>query len=480
MKKTTQIQQWLFLLFILGIHTGCQQDENLTPTNSPVDFTQHYSNPSKQVAADVKQTTDGGYIMVGSGYAQATDHDADILVIKTDASGQEQWSVLLGKPDGMGTGSLSNQYVRYDEAAVTIELLPNNGGYVIAGNRTYVASPNSTSAYRTEHQSKIILYELDLNGTPTILNGTELNETRETTEKISDFKLDESNGTVKYVLTGYTTDIRPNKPIDIDNGVYDLTDIFTMALDNSFAPLWFSSNSAYGFPGSDFGTSIQILPDAYLVIGVVSSKYSISGGFKDRLAAVKFEKSGGTPLMIQYFGDQGYDLAGGYSTYNPSTQVITITGHAKSTSLTNPNQAFVLQVDEALNTQYFNGTNSSSYGLKFLALPTPSNLSVGSTYEAASIDLLPNNAGFVVAVTHTDQLGTDIGILNLDTSFDLQSGWPYYQGVTGNRSNEVAATVISATNSATSQEVIIFTGTFEANTNNSQIGLVQLNTTGAL
>lgn len=479
MKKTTQIQQWLFLLFILGIHTGCQQDENLTPTNSSVDFTQHYNNPSKQVAADVKQTTDGGYIMVGSGYAQTTDSESDILVIKTDASGQEQWSVLLGKPDGMGTGSLSNQYVRYNESAVKIELLPNNGGYVIAGNRSYVAYSSSASTSGTRHQNKIILYELGLSGTPTIVNGTELNETRETTEKLSDFKLDESNGTVKYVLTGYTTDIAPNKPMDSDNGVYDLTDVFTTALDNSFAPLWSSSSSAFGFSGADYATSIQILPDAYLIIGITQEKY-VNSGFKNRLTLIKMEKNGGTPLMIQYFGDQDYDLAGGHSTYNPNTQLITITGHAKSTSLTDPNQAFVVQVDEALNTQYFNGTNSSSYGLKFLALPAPSNVSLGSTYEAASINLLPNNAGFVVAVTHTDQLGTDIGILNLDTSFDLRSGWPYYQGVAGNRSNEVAATVISATNSATSQEVITFTGTFEANTNNSQIGLVQLNTTGAL
>lgn len=477
MKKITQIQQWLFLLLILGIHTGCQPDDVLTPSTLPVDFTQLYSNPSKQVAADVKQTADGGYIMAGSGYAQTSDSEADILVIKTDASGQEQWSVLLGKTDGMGTGSLSNQYVRYDESAVKIEILPNNGGYVVAGNRNYVAYPNSTSTLGSQHQNKIILYELGLNGTPTILNGTELKEGRETTEKLSDFKLDDNNGVVKYILTGSTTDITPNKPTDIDNGLYDLTDIFTTVLDHSFTPLW--AYSTYGFPGADIGTSIQILPDAYLVIGLVPEKYATSG-FKDRLTAIKFEKNGGTPISTKYFGDQGYDLAGGYSTYNPSTQLITITGHAKSTSSTNPNQAFVVQIDDALNTQYFNGTSSSSYGLKFLTLPAPSNLSVGSTYEAASIDFLPNNAGFVVAVTHTDQLGTDIGILNLDSSFDLINGWPYYEGVAGNRSNEVAATVISATNLATGEDVITFTGTFDANTNNSQIGLVQLNTTVVL
>lgn len=477
MKKTTQIQQWLFLIFILGMHTSCQEDTNLTPTNSPIDFTQHYSNPSKQVAADVKQTADGGYIMVGSGYSQTTDAEADILVIKTDASGHEQWSVLLGKADGMGTGSLSSQYVRYDETAVKIELLPNNGGYAIAGNRTYVAYANTTSTLGTKHKNKIVLYELSLSGTPTLVNGTELNEGTETTEKLSDFKLDENNGAIKYVLTGHTTAIKPNKPDDQYNNVHDLTDIFITALDHSFTPLWPLGNMVYGFTGEDYGTSIQILPDAYLIIG--TTQYANSG-FENGLTAIKIEKEHGTPLDVKDFGDQDYDLAGGYSTYNPNTHYITITGQAKSSSLVNPNQIFVVQIDETLNTQYPNGTSSSTFGFKFLPITAPSNLSVGSTYEAASIDLLSNNTGFVIAMTHKDHLGTNIGILNVDTNFDLRSGWPYYQGVVGNRSNEVAAAAISATNSATSQEVITFTGTFEANTNNSQIGLIQLNTTAAL
>ncbi|BDS11763.1 hypothetical protein [Aureispira anguillae] len=479
MIKTTQIQSWLFLIFILGFHTACQQDPNLTPTNAHIDFVQQYGSSSKQIAADVKQTPDGGYIMVGSAYSQATEVEADILVIKTDAAGIEQWSVLLGKAAGMGTGALSNEYVRYDELAVKVELLPNNGGYVIAGNRTYVAYPNAASTVGTKHQSKIVLYELDLNGGLSVVNGTELKEGKESTEMLSDFKLDENNGVIKYVLTGYTTDITTNKPIDPDNGIYDLTDIFTTVLDDSFTPLWFAGNSTYGFSGKDYGTSIQILPDAYLVIGTVQEKDG-NNGFNSKLAAIKMRKDNGMPLSPKYFGDQDYDLAGGHSTYNPSTQKITITGHAKNSSLVNANQVFVLQVDEALNTQYPNGTNSSTYGFKFLGLTAPSSLSLGSTYEAASIDWLPNNEGFVIAVTHEDQLGTDIGIVNLEANFDLRSGWPYYQGTIGNRSNELAATVIAATNSANNQAVITFTGTFEANTNTSQIGLVQLNTTTAL
>jgi hypothetical protein len=47
----------------------------------------------------VQQTTDGGYILVGETYSFSTYYRPDALLIKTDADGNELWSKLFGSED---------------------------------------------------------------------------------------------------------------------------------------------------------------------------------------------------------------------------------------------------------------------------------------------------------------------------------------------------------------------------------------------
>ncbi|MGB5925594.1 MAG: hypothetical protein WBH01_05810 [Dehalococcoidia bacterium] len=69
-------------------------------------------------AYSVQQTSDGGYIIAGQTYSYSTK-DTDIWLIKTDAGGDEQWSLTFGGAD--------------TECAHSVQQT-TDGGYIMAGN----------------------------------------------------------------------------------------------------------------------------------------------------------------------------------------------------------------------------------------------------------------------------------------------------------------------------------------------------------
>lgn len=456
-----------FLSLIIGAQYSCKKDTT-EPTDSVTINEQMYSIGAKSVTSDIIQTSDGGYLMVGTSYA-SNNAEGDIVAIKTDSRGVQQWSTLMGKSAGIGTGSLAGKTVRYDEEGVKVAELAD-GSFVLAGNRTYVAYSSASSTTGVRSQTKIVFYALSATGTATSSDGTELNSSNEFTEKISDFKVDGS----QYILTGYTTNVLANKPNDINNGANDVTDIFTVALDASCSPLWVASSTAYGFSGKDYGTSVQIMPNGYLVIGTSEEllNSSTSGNsYYPRLTAILFEKSGGTPLNILYFNNQDYVLEGGYSIYDASTQLTTIVGNTTAASITSPSQLFVCQIDDNLNVQNPNASNTNAFGLEFINPTTPS-MSTNNTFKARSIALIPNNGGFAISSTLSNNLGADICISKLASDFSLPTtGWPHYYGAANNTSQEWAGPVIPMIN-ANGTEEYVYTGTFNANTSTSQIGWV--------
>jgi hypothetical protein len=461
-----------FLSLIVGAQYSCKKDTT-EPTDNLTATEQMYSIGAKSVTADIIPTSDGGYLMVGTSYA-SNNVEGDIVAIKTDARGLQEWSTLMGKSSGTGTGSLAGQTVKYDEEGVKVAE-EADGSFTIAGNRTYVAYSNITanSGSGIPKQSKVVLYQLSSAGTATTSDGVELRSNTEFTEKVSDFKIDASSGTSQYILTGYTTDVKTNKPADSNNGTYDLTDIFTASLDASFNALWINSSTTYGFPGQDYGTSIQVIDNGYLVIG--TTEQFVSGTtYSSTFIAVLFEKAGGTPVNEKEFGDQSYEIEGGYSVYDATNEQVTIVGSITGGTSGYTGQLVTFQLDVDGSNFQLSAINTNTFGFEFIKPTAPSSTSTGNTFKARSIALIPNNGGFAISSTLSDNSGKNICITKLENDFSLPAtGWPHYYGTTSSisTSQNLAGPVIPMLD-ANGAEEYVYTGTFNANTFTSQIGWV--------
>ncbi len=74
---------------------------------------------------DVKQTSDGGFIMVGKSFSFSTNGDFDVYVVKVNNQGLVQWSKTYG-------GSIAN----HNEIGYSIDQT-NDGGYIISGESMF-------------------------------------------------------------------------------------------------------------------------------------------------------------------------------------------------------------------------------------------------------------------------------------------------------------------------------------------------------
>jgi hypothetical protein len=88
-----------------------------TDANGNVQWAKTYGGTSDDLVRFVRQTSDGGYIVVGETYSFGAGY-SDIFLIKTDANGNVQWAKTYGGTD-------------YD-LAFSVEQT-SDGGYIAAG-----------------------------------------------------------------------------------------------------------------------------------------------------------------------------------------------------------------------------------------------------------------------------------------------------------------------------------------------------------
>src|SRR5262245_59676265 len=77
----------------------------LSVVQAQVTFQHTYYKTHVSEASDVEQTSDGGYIAVGSCYADSSSQRTNILVVKTDAYGDTMWIRTFDNPVSFGPGS---------------------------------------------------------------------------------------------------------------------------------------------------------------------------------------------------------------------------------------------------------------------------------------------------------------------------------------------------------------------------------------
>lgn len=108
-------RNYLAILIILTLCLGCS--EEAIKKGQSESFIKFFGNSQIDVGNDVKQLSDGGYIIVGT--STTGSGDTDIALIRTDKYGNEQWSVYFGGP-GDDTG------YNIEETA--------DGGFIIVGS----------------------------------------------------------------------------------------------------------------------------------------------------------------------------------------------------------------------------------------------------------------------------------------------------------------------------------------------------------
>ena len=93
------------------------------------EWSRTFGGPEDDVAYDVQQTRDGGYILAGEthSFQAGSVVKSDFWLVKTDASGSELWNQRIGNTELPGVLDLPT----FDEAHSILET--GDGGYILAG-----------------------------------------------------------------------------------------------------------------------------------------------------------------------------------------------------------------------------------------------------------------------------------------------------------------------------------------------------------
>jgi len=192
-------------------------------------WSQLFGGPQWDVGHSVQQTTDGGYIIVGS--TESFGAKADIYLIKTDAKGKKMWSQLFGGPQ-RDVGHSVQQTA--------------DGGYVIVGSTESFGAKADVYLIKTDAKGKKMWSQLF--GGPQRDVGHSVQQTAD-------------GG---YIIVGSTESFGAK------------ADVYLVKTDADGEKTW---SELFGGPQQDVGYSVQQTRDG----GYVMSGYSDSFGttFKD-------------------------------------------------------------------------------------------------------------------------------------------------------------------------------------------------------
>lgn len=121
---------YTFIILLLSytlLWTSCEQIKGLGP-DPQSEYIKFYGGAYQQLGNDVIETSDGGYLVIGSTNSHSKGAERDVLIVKTDVAGNEVWSQRYGDAD-------------WDEVGIAVDKDENQGIYVICG--TAIQDDNS-------------------------------------------------------------------------------------------------------------------------------------------------------------------------------------------------------------------------------------------------------------------------------------------------------------------------------------------------
>jgi hypothetical protein len=196
-------------------------------------FIKYFGGSQTQEGTVVEQTSDGGYIFIGSTTSLGAG-GKDLYLVKTDEYGNTQWAKTFGGP-----GTDEGRCVRNT----------SDGGFILVG--TF----EDTSLVRGQN---IYLLKVDGNGIEQWsrkIGKTTHNETGYSVQQTVD------GG---YAVIGTTTEVVIPKSDGSSSSPNDLNDVIFLKTDNLGNVEW---SHIYGFDYPDRGTSIQQLNDSVYFTG---------------------------------------------------------------------------------------------------------------------------------------------------------------------------------------------------------------------
>ena len=246
-------------LFLVVSCSKKQSTEPEEPSGGEIIWEKFFGGSELDEGFDVKETPDGGFIIVGYTYSFGAG-GSDVYIVKTDGDGNEQWSKTYGDV--------------YDDEAQSVVVTSDNG-YVVVGTKR-------VSEYDTD------IYILRLN------TGGDTIWTRTYGSMVWDHAYDvEVTSDGNYVLAGsYTI-------------AYNFRDVCLLKFDDNGDTLWLKT---YGTSNFEYGYSvIQTSDGGYAITGY----RNISGTGNYYIYILRTDSNGDT-LWTKIHGDtdddEGYEI----------------------------------------------------------------------------------------------------------------------------------------------------------------------------
>ena len=251
-----------------------------TDADGNEEWNKTFGGSNDDQGTQVQQTNDGGYIIVGFTWSFATG-GADVWLIKTDSSGNQEWTKSIGGLASDGAWSIQQ----------TID-----GGYIITGwTFSYGPDPGiygNLWLIKTDSQGNEIWNEA--------FGGTDADRGYYVQQTID----------TGYIMTGYTG--------SFGAGLYD---VWLLKTDSSGIEEW---NKTFGGTGRDYGNCVQQTNDG----GYILTGYTLSyGAGGDDVWVIKTDENGNETYNKTY-GGASSDI--GYTIRQTTDTGYIVTGHTLS------------------------------------------------------------------------------------------------------------------------------------------------------
>ena len=116
------------------------------------EWAQNNGGSTEDIALDVKQTPDGGFILTGHTNSFDVPY-RDIYVIKTNTQGAHEWSRIID------IGLLTGDNAGSDEIATAIQVTPE-GEYIIAGTTNALGDDGSITLIKLDTSGSLVWYKI--------------------------------------------------------------------------------------------------------------------------------------------------------------------------------------------------------------------------------------------------------------------------------------------------------------------------------